>query len=53
MRRWKPSLSMPAKCLVGIAFLLIYLPMLQYHADTRLLQLRDMPHILPLLLSTP
>lgn len=47
------SLSMPAKCLVGIAFFLIYLPMLQYHADTRLLQLRDMPHILPLLLGAP
>jgi type III secretion protein T len=47
------SLSMPAKCLVGIAFLLIYLPMLEYLADGRLLLFRDMPHILPLLLSAP
>jgi type III secretion protein T len=44
---------MPAKCLVGIGFVLLYMPMLEYLADGRLLLFRDMPHILPLLLSTP
>lgn len=47
------SLSMPAKCLVGMAFVLLYMPMIEYLANERLLDLRDLSHLLPLMLSQP
>lgn len=44
-------LSVPAKCLAGLAFFLIYLPTLNALGEDRLLQLRDLSKLLPLILG--
>lgn len=44
-------LSVPAKCLAGLAFFVIYLPTLSALGEERLLQLRDLNKLLPLLLG--
>ncbi|MFP1934514.1 type III secretion system export apparatus subunit SctT [Lonsdalea quercina] len=40
-------LSVPAKCLAGMAFFIVYLPVLQYLAEVRILALPDLKHVLP------
>ncbi|MFP1759274.1 type III secretion system export apparatus subunit SctT [Lonsdalea quercina] len=40
-------LSVPAKCLAGMAFFIVYLPVLQYLAEGRILALPDLKHVLP------
>ncbi|WP_339098765.1 type III secretion system export apparatus subunit SctT [Pectobacterium brasiliense] len=44
-------LSIPAKCLVGMVFFIIYLPVLQYLGDHKLQGLPDLKHLLPLLFA--
>lgn len=46
-------LSMPLKCLVGLGFLVLYVPMLFYLADERSLQWIGFKHTLQLLFSSP
>ncbi|PPC77044.1 EscT/YscT/HrcT family type III secretion system export apparatus protein [Pokkaliibacter plantistimulans] len=46
-------LSMPLKCLIGMGFLIIYMPTLFYLASERNLQLVGFKHTLQLLFSTP
>ncbi|MDX5626654.1 MULTISPECIES: type III secretion system export apparatus subunit SctT [unclassified Brenneria] len=41
-------LSIPAKCLVGLSFFIIYLPVLHYLADGKLQALPDLKHLFPL-----
>lgn len=45
------TLSMPAKSLVGLGFLVVYLPMLCWLGEGYLAQLIDLKHILPLILQ--
>lgn len=45
-------LTIPIKCLLGLIFLVLYIPLLDYVAGERLYQLRDMIHILPNILET-
>jgi type III secretion protein T len=45
------TLAMPAKSLAGLAFLVLYLPMLSFLAEGRLDALGDLRHTLPLLLN--
>jgi type III secretion protein T len=48
------TLAMPAKSLVGLGFLVLYLPMLCWLGQGQLAQLGDFKHLLPLLLkATP
>ncbi|MCV9877542.1 type III secretion system export apparatus subunit SctT [Brenneria izbisi] len=46
-------LSMPAKCLVGMAFFVIYLPVLHYLGEQKILTLPDLKHLLPLIFRQP
>ncbi|QTF08172.1 type III secretion system export apparatus subunit SctT [Brenneria izadpanahii] len=41
-------LSIPAKCLVGLAFFIVYLPVLHYLGDGKLQTLPDLKHLFPL-----
>ncbi|WP_263062913.1 type III secretion system export apparatus subunit SctT [Dickeya dadantii] len=41
-------LSTPAKCLAGMAFFVLYMPVLQFLAEGRLKALSDLKHLLPL-----
>ncbi|AZC84010.1 type III secretion system export apparatus subunit SctT [Pseudomonas chlororaphis] len=45
------TLAMPAKSLVGLGFLVLYLPMLCWLGNGQLAQLTDLKHLLPLLLQ--
>lgn len=47
------TLAMPAKSLIGLGFLVVYLPMLCWLGDGRLGELSDLRHFLPLLLKPP
>lgn len=47
------TLAMPAKSLIGLLFLVIYLPMLMSLGEGRLAELSDMRHLLPVLLKAP
>ncbi|MFC3395496.1 type III secretion system export apparatus subunit SctT [Brenneria rubrifaciens] len=42
-------LSMPAKCLVGMAFFIVYLPVLHYLVEQKILALPDLKHLFPLI----
>lgn len=42
-------LSVPAKCLAGLAFFVFYIPLLNELGSERLLQLRDLSKLLPLI----
>ncbi|WP_085707628.1 type III secretion system export apparatus subunit SctT [Pseudomonas sp. B35(2017)] len=44
------TLAMPAKSLIGLGFLVLYLPMLCWLGNGRLAELADLRHLLPLLL---
>ncbi|QXI31259.1 type III secretion system export apparatus subunit SctT [Pseudomonas vanderleydeniana] len=44
------TLAMPAKSLIGLGFLVLYLPMLCWLGNGQLSQLGDLRHLLPLLL---
>ncbi|MBJ7220905.1 MULTISPECIES: type III secretion system export apparatus subunit SctT [unclassified Brenneria] len=44
-------LSIPAKCLLGMAFFIVYLPVLHYLGDQKLRVLPDLKHVFPLLFS--
>ncbi|ATZ12650.1 type III secretion system export apparatus subunit SctT [Erwinia amylovora] len=44
-------LSVPAKCLVGLLFFVLYIPTLNALGEDRILQLRDLSKLLPLILG--
>ncbi|MBP2169568.1 type III secretion protein T [Erwinia toletana] len=46
------ALAVPVKCLLGMLFFVLYLPLLNHLADQRLYDLRDLIHILPTLLDS-
>ncbi|PWC22410.1 EscT/YscT/HrcT family type III secretion system export apparatus protein [Brenneria roseae subsp. roseae] len=46
-------LSIPAKCLVGMAFFIVYLPVLHYLGEQKILALPDLKHLLPLIFHQP
>ncbi|MGE8187538.1 type III secretion system export apparatus subunit SctT [Pseudomonas sp. NPDC086278] len=45
------TLAMPAKSLLGLLFLVLYLPMLCWLGSSQLAQLSDLKHLLPLMLT--
>lgn len=45
------TLAMPAKSLLGLGFLVLYLPMLCWLGNGQLAQLADLKHLLPLILQ--
>ncbi|WP_213989505.1 type III secretion system export apparatus subunit SctT [Sodalis sp. dw_96] len=47
------TLAVPIKCLLGLLFFVVYLPILGYLANQRLYDLRDLIHILPTLVGKP
>ncbi|MBX8588155.1 type III secretion system export apparatus subunit SctT [Pseudomonas cichorii] len=47
------TLAMPAKSLVGLGFLVLYMPMLTWLGEGRLDELKDLKHLLPLMLQIP
>lgn len=47
------TLAMPAKCIAGVAFLIIYLPTLQELGSGQLQQLLDLKHVLGILVKQP
>ena len=45
-------LAIPLKCLLGLLFFVLYLPLLNHLAGERLFELRDLSHLLPHLFDT-
>jgi len=41
------ALTIPLKCLLGMLFFILYLPLLDHLGNARLYELRDLIHILP------
>ncbi|WP_315710599.1 type III secretion system export apparatus subunit SctT [Brenneria uluponensis] len=44
-------LSVPAKCLAGMSFFIVYLPVVQFLAEGRIMALPDLKYLLPLFFS--